>query len=134
MLNLQHTLYGRFRFDDLGGGNWRATNLVEPHESLFLHEMQGASAAALDGCRVLTIRWHPGGGVDLVLTLAAESRVLHAVGAFLHEPRDTLYEGLRLPRYDAAARRFWNTIFVLAQNSWGRRLLGWVASRRRRPG
>lgn len=131
MLERQQTLQGRFRFENLGAGRWRATNLAPPHERLFLHELEPGSVEGFDGCTELSITWAPGGAVGIVLRRPGGSLELRAASAFLHEPRDGLYAGLQLPGFGAPARRFWSRIFRLVRLPGGRLLLGWIARRSR---
>jgi hypothetical protein len=131
MQKQQQTLHGRFRFEKLGGGNWRATNLVEPHERLFLHELEPESVEGFDGFSELSISWQRHGTVGIVLRREGGSLELRAASAFVHEHREGLYAGLELPRFSAPARRFWSRIFRLVRLPGGRLLLGWIARRSR---
>ncbi len=136
MLNPRHTLRGRLRFENLGRGNWRVTNLVEPHERLFLHELDlksvlGSSGLGVDECSELSISWSPDGAIHIVLRGQGDPLELRAANAFVHEPRERLYEGLKLPGYGAPARRFWSRVFMLVRIPGGRLLLGWIARRSR---
>jgi hypothetical protein len=131
MLEQRQTLHGRFRFENLGGGNWRATNLVEPHERLFLHELEPESVEGFDACPELSIVWRPGAAVGIVLRREGASLELRAASAFVHEPRKELYTGLKLPGFSATAQRFWSRIFRLVRLPGGHLLLGWIARRSR---
>lgn len=70
------------------------------------------------------------------LTLRAPDRAecWTARQALIHESLPALYDELPLERFDVGARRFWNRVFLLARLPGGRRLLGWLARRRRGPG
>ncbi len=73
----------------------------------------------------VTVTWHAGQAVAVTFALVAAGAV------FLHEPAGPLYAGLPLPAFTSGMRRFWQRVFLLVRLPGGRRLVAWLARRRR---
>jgi hypothetical protein len=69
--------------------------------------------------------------VEVTLNAASGNRALQAESVIVHEPQGRLYESLPLAGFDAGAQRFWRRVFLLIRIPGGRRLLGFVARRKR---
>jgi|ERR1022692_1698300 hypothetical protein len=126
---MQRTVCGELRIEPLSKRTWRIDNLAAPHESMLLRGVDEQGAAAPLRLERLTLAWQPDGGVVLTLHSGAGSTSVRASTAFLHEPRERLYDSLPLERFTAEMARFWRRVFRLVRIPGGRLLLGMLARR-----
>ncbi|MGA2707582.1 MAG: hypothetical protein ACLQJ0_24140 [Steroidobacteraceae bacterium] len=126
---MQRTVCGELRVEPLSKGLWRIDNLAAPHESMLLRGVEEQGATAPRRLELLTVDWQADGGVVLTLHAGEQSTSLRASTAFLHEPRERLYDSLPLERFTAERARFWRRVFRLVRIPGGRLLLGLLARR-----
>jgi len=124
-------LAGPFSARPLGAGSWVLTAGFADGPEVYLQGIEpGAEFLATVAIEKLTVAWR-GDGVELTLSAANGVRILEAASAIIHEPRPQLYDSLPLAGFDADARKFWNRVFRLMRIPGGRRLLGFIARRKR---
>lgn len=128
----RRTLSGPFVACDLGGGLWQLTAAAPAALEIYLRIPAAAGGAILAQreIRRLDVEWRADGVMVQVMG-AGGAGVLEASSALIHEARDRLYDALPLAGFDAAARRFWSRVFLVARMPGGRHLLRWIARRKR---
>jgi hypothetical protein len=130
--NTRRALPGRYQIDVVGDAGLRLTTLELPQVAIIVRtaEPQMAGEPDLSTCAGVAIDWSDD-GATVSLELPSGSREVHASSVIIHEPRERLFDGLDLPKFDAKARRFWRRVFTLVQIPGGRYLLGALARRAR---
>jgi hypothetical protein len=128
----ERTLMGAFRATRLAADNWQLTTGAVGAPEIFLSGVDRDSFAALDGATpsAVTLAWSAAGATVMMISRGANLQ-FRSRTATIHEPRPQLYQGLPLVVLDNAARRFWRRVFFIARIPGGRRLLRWIAQRRR---
>ena len=129
---IERTWTGAFRATHLGKDSWQLTMGVVGSPEIYLSGVDRNALAALDGATpsAVTVAWSDAGAI-ITLNSSGASTQFRSRTATVHEPRPQLYQGLPLVVLDAAARRFWRRVFLIARLPGGRRLLRWIAQRTR---
>jgi hypothetical protein len=129
---IERTLTGAFRATHLNADTWQLTTGAAGSAEIYLCGVDRDAFAALDGSApsAVTVTWSGTGATVTLISPAASTR-FRSRTATIHEPRPQLYQGLPLVALDAAARRFWRRVFLIARIPGGRRLLRWIAQRTR---
>jgi len=129
---LQRSLSGEFHVEALGPETWSATNRRPPGQILLLRRIQTpAPLRAAMLATAVTVTWNAGQAVAVTFALDDGTVTVAAGAVFLHEPAGPLYAGLPLPAFTSGMRRFWQRVFLLVRLPGGRRLVAWLARRRR---
>jgi hypothetical protein len=128
----ERTLTGAFRATYLAADTWQLTTGAAGATEIYLTGVDRDASAALRGSthRAVALAWSAA-GATVTLSSAGASVQFRSRTATVHEPRPLLYQGLPLVVLDKAARRFWRRVFFIARVPGGRRLLRWIAQRRR---
>ncbi len=129
------TLPGPFSAAQLNSGVWLLTRETSNPVRVYLRGAEPPAAALLAGVPIagLELEWRPD-GVDVGVTAEGGVGHFHSAGAFIHESKPRLYDGLPLEAFDSAARRFWRRVFRVIRIPGGGMILGVIARRRGRPG
>jgi hypothetical protein len=129
---IERTLSGAFRAARLGADSWQLTTGAARSAEIYLSGVDRDAFAALEGATpsAVTVSWSDA-GTTIKLTSPRASTQFRSRTATIHEPRPELYQGLPLVVLDAAARRFWRRAFFIARFPGARRLLRWIAQRKR---
>ena len=129
---IERTWTGAFRATHLGKDSWQLTMGAAGSPEIYLSGVDRNAFAALDGATpsAVTVAWSDAGAI-ITLNSSGASTQFRSRTATVHEPRPQLYQGLPLVVLDAAARRFWRRVFLIARLPGGRRLLRWIAQRTR---
>jgi hypothetical protein len=128
----ERTLTGAFRATHLAADAWRLNTSVAGAAEIYLSGVDKDAFATLRHAepRAVTLAWSAA-GADVTLILAGARAHFRSRSATIHEPRPLIYQGLPLVVLDKAAKRFWRRVFFIARMPGGRRVLGWIAQRRR---
>jgi hypothetical protein len=128
----ERTLTGAFRATHLAADTWRLKTAVAGAAEIYLSGVDKDAFATLRDAelRAVTLAWSAA-GADVTLILPGASARFRSRTATIHEPRPLIYEGLPLVVLDKAAKRFWRRVFFIARMPGGRRVLSWIAQRRR---
>ncbi len=123
-------LTGLFRATHLAADTWRLTGTDSTE--IYLSGVERDAFAALAGATpgTVTVAWSDAGTTVTLIAQGAAAQ-FRSRTATIHEPLPQLYRRLPLVVLDEAARRFWRRVFLLARLPGGRRLLHWIARRRR---
>ena len=129
---MERTLTGAFRATHLAADTWRLTTGVEGAAEIYLSGVDRDAFASLHAAapRAVTLAWSVAGAAVTLISPGASTH-FRSRTATIHEPRPLIYRGLPLVVLDSAAKRFWRRVFFLARMPGGRRLLRWIAQRRR---
>ena len=129
---IERTWTGAFRATHLGKDSWQLTMGAAGSPEIYLSGVDRNAFAALDGATpsAVTVAWSDAGATITLISPGASTQ-FRSRTATIHEPRPQLYQGLPLVVLDAAARRFWRRVFLIARLPGGRRLLRWIAQRTR---
>jgi hypothetical protein len=128
----ERTLTGAFRAIHLAADTWQLTTGAAGAAEIYLCGVDHDAFAVLDGATpgAVALAWSVDGATVALISPAAR-RQFRSRTATIHEPRPLLYQGLPLVVLNNAARRFWGRVFFIARVPGGRRLLRWIAQRRR---
>ncbi len=126
----RRSLKGDFRGEALGDGRWRFTAPGNAGVSVLLHHARLERLPA-PSCAAIALEWDER-GVLVTLAFANVTQTFRAGAASILEPRDSLYSGLPLARFDGSARAFWRRVFLLSRIPGGAGLLRMLARRARR--
>jgi hypothetical protein len=125
-VQMRRKFSGAWRAHTPGDGTWRITASHTAAQVIVI----GADSGSVQACGTmlhdLGIEWR-GQDVRLTMMCAGREMLLEASGAIVHEPAPDLYAGLPLADFDARARRFWRSVFLMVRIPGGRRLLGLLA-------
>jgi hypothetical protein len=129
---IERTWTGAFRAAHLGKDSWQLRVGAAGSPEIYLSGVDRNAFAALDRATpsAVTVAWSDAGATITLLSSGASTQ-FRSRTATVHEPRPQLYQGLPLVVLDAAARRFWRRVFMIARLPGGRRLLRWIAQRTR---
>jgi hypothetical protein len=129
---IERTLAGAFRATHLAADTWRLTTGAADAAEIYLSGVERDALAALNGPTpsAVSVAWSAAGATVTLISPGARLQFKSRT-ATIHEPRPQLYQGLPLVLLDNAARRFWRRVFLIARMPGGRRLLRWIAQRRR---
>ncbi len=129
---IERTWTGAFRATHLGKDSWQLRMGAAASPEIYLSGVDRNAFAALAGATpsAVTVAWSDAGATITLLSSGASTQ-FRSRTATVHEPRPQLYQGLPLVVLDAAARRFWRRVFLIARLPGGRRLLRWIAQRTR---
>ena len=115
---------GSFTAQDRGNGAWHLSRGA-PHEiEVFLRGAQPDAAQVFGSTPLegLCIEWQDKSAL-LSFTAGRGAGTVEAASVVVHEPLQSLYEGLPLATMDADARRFWRRVFRVVRFPGGRYLL-----------
>lgn len=127
---MRRSLPGRFQIDSVGDAGLRLAALDAPPILIVVQttEPRAPRTPASWTCAGVAVEWRED-GATLTLELPGGPRVVHARSVIVHEPQERLFDGLKLPQFDAKSRRFWRRVFALVRIPGGRYLLGALARR-----
>jgi hypothetical protein len=128
----ERTLTGAFRAIHLAADSWQLTTGAAGAAEIYLSGVDHDAFAVLDRSTpgAVALAWSAGGATVTLISPAARMQ-FRSRTATIHEPRPLLYQDLPLVVLNKAARRFWQRVFFIARMPGGRRLLRWIAQRRR---
>ena len=115
---------GSFEARNRGNGAWHLSRGA-PHEiDVFLRGAQQDAAQIFGSVPLegLCIEWQ-GKTALLSFTAGSGAGTVEAASVVVHEPLQSLYDGLPLATMDADARRFWRRVFRVVRFPGGRYLL-----------